>query len=381
MKWIFAFFIIGLLLFAGCGAQQPPAEETQEPAPVVVPPVAQPVVQAPAEKINIGFVGPLSGAHMQEGTEALNSLKLSAKDLSDKKYEYVIVSQDGGCNASVAAGALDALSAQGISAVVGGVCPEEVDGMAPKLQQDGMMLISLSTGSTDNEYIMNFAGSPDALGEQMALFCLDRSWRRPMVVTDGSADALKRAGLFAAAEKAHAMGALPADKYDSNFAATALKIKSEVPEAVVVFASDPVIGAKIVNGLRDAGITAPILGDWVLVSNGGISGMGTNAEGVYGVLPEFDENDPAATFYLNAYTSSYGVPQDKILVGNARNAMYLLAQAEGFYSYKPTSDQVRQYWTNLDSWMGIGGTLNFKSGDRVASFRFVKVSGGAVQPA
>jgi ABC-type branched-subunit amino acid transport system substrate-binding protein len=380
MKWIFALFVVGLFLFSGCGGEQPQEEVAEEPAPIVVPPVPQPVI-VPAEKIYIGFVGPLSGDHMQEGSEALNSLTLSASELSDKKYEYVVLSQDGGCSAAGAATAIDALSAQGVNLVVGGVCPEEVDGMAPKLQQAGVMLLSLSTGSVDNEYIMNFAGSPDALGEQMVLFAINKGWRRPMTVTDGSADALKRAALFDAASKAHTISALPAEKYDSNFAATAMKIKNDVPEAVIVFTSDAAVGAKIVKGLRDAGVTAPIMGDWVLVSNSGISEMGTNAEGVYGVLPEFDENDAAATFYLNGYSSRYGVPQDKVLVGNARNAMYLLAQAESFYSYRPSVDELKQYWINLESWMGIGGTINFQSGDRVASFRFVKVSGGAAQPA
>lgn len=380
MKWIFALFIIGLFFFSGCGGEQPQEEVAEEPEPVVVPPVQKPVV-IPAEKEYVGFVGPLSGENAQEGSEALNSLMLSASELSDKKHEYVIVSQDGACSEAGALAAVDALSAQGVNVIIGGVCPAEVDGMSPRLQQAGIMLISLSTGSTDNEYIMNFAGSPDSLGEEMALFCINRAWRRPITITDGSAGALQRAAIFDAASKAHTISALPPEKYDSNFAATAMKMKSDVPEVIVIFTSDPVTGAKIVKGLRDAGITTPILGDWVLVSNSGISEMGPNAEGIYGVLPEFDENDPSATFYLNSYSSRYGVPEDKVLVGNARNAMYLLAQAESFYSYNPSVDDLKQYWMNLESWMGIGGTMNFQNGDRVASFSFVQVSGGAAQPA
>lgn len=379
MKWIFALFVVGMFLLAGCPQQQQPAVEND--TTLVQQPPAQPVVQPEPQKIKVGFIGPLSGANSQEGNEALDSLKIAAKDFSTDDYTYEIVEQDGGCDGATAANALDALSSQGIEVIIGGVCPQEADGMAPLLEQKGMILIALSNGNVNNDYVMDFAGSPEAFGNQTAEFFLSKGWRRTMIVTDGSPSAMEEKGLIEAAAKANAMPSLPAESYDPNFAATALKIKGEVPQVVLVFSSDSAKSAAIVNALRATGVSAPILGDKQIVSADAVSAMGPNAEGIYAIMPEFDENDPMAAFYLNSYTSLYGAPNDKALVVDSRNALAIFAQAESFLSYESTLEQMRQYWLNLDSWAGAGASMNFHNGDRVASFRFVKISGGSAVPA
>jgi len=47
-----------------------------------------------------------------------------------------------------------------------------------------------------------------------------------------------------------------------------------------------------------------------------------------------------------------------------------------FYYHKASAADIQAYWQNLESWAGMGATLSFENGDRVASFRMVKVENG-----
>ena len=374
MKWMFALMLAGLLLFAGCPQEeQVYVEPEPEPEPYVPP-----VVKAPDPIVmQVGYVGPLSGENSLEGTEALNSLKLAASELSTKDYVYEVIEQDGQCTAEGAASALASLvDYRGVDVIIGGVCPEEVDGMAPLLAEKGAVLISLATGNADNEYAMNFAGSSGEIGGELAMFCKGNGWLRTMVITDDTPDANAKAASFDAAAKGLKLSTQPQQKYGPTFGSSVSVIKGQQPQAILVFASDGSTGAAIVKALREGGVNAEIIGDENLISSQAISAMGTHSEGVRAILPEFDAKDPAAAYFMNGYISRYGVPSNEVLVADARNAMYLLSQAQSFYYHRATAQDVQQYWMNLESWAGMGATLTFENGDRVASFRWVKVQGG-----
>ncbi len=375
MRWIFVVLFVGLLLVAGCPQEEVvPVAPEPEPEPEPAPP---PVVEPEAEVITVGYVGPLSGEHAVEGNEALNALKLAASELSSDEYIYEIAEQDGLCTEAGAATALTSLiELKGITIVIGGVCPAEVDGMAPLLEEKGVVLISLATGNSATAYAMNFAGSPEAIGGELAQYCKDNGWLRTMTITDGSESALKKKDLFDAAAKEMGLSTQPAQTYSDTFASTVSVIKGYQPEVVLVFTSDGATGASIVNELRAGAINSQIIGDENLISSTAISAMGENAEGTHAILPEYDSTDPAASYFMNSYLSKYGTPSNEVLVADARNALYLLDQAEQFYYHKATAADIQQYWQNLESWAGMGATLSFESGDRVASFRMVKVENG-----
>gem|GEM_PF-3285094 len=376
MKWMFVVIFAGLLLVAGC-----PQEEVVpvEPAPELEPePAPAPVTAKPEpEVITVGYIGPLSGEHAAEGNEALNALKLAATELSTDEYIYEIAEQDGLCTEAGAAAALTSLiELKEITVVIGGVCPAEVDGMAPLLEERGVVLISLATGNADTLYSMNFAGSPESIGAELAQYCEDNGWLRTITITDGTESALEKKDLFDAAAKNMGLSAQPAQAYTDNFASTVSVIKGYQPEVVLVFTSDGATGASIVNELRAGGITAQVIGDENLVSSTAISAMGENSEGTHAILPEYDSTDPAASYFMNSYLSKYGSPSNEVIVADARNALYLLDQAEQFYYHKASAADIQAYWQNLESWAGMGATLSFENGDRVASFRMVKVENG-----
>lgn len=376
MKWMFAMIFVGLLLVAGCPQEEVvPVEPEPEPEPEPAPLPA--AVKPEPQLITVGYVGPLSGEHAIQGNEALNALKLAAIELSTDKYVYEIAEQDGLCTEVGAATALTSLiELKGITVVIGGVCPAEVDGMVPVLEEKGVILISLATGNAATEYAMNFAGSPEAIGAELAQYCKDNGWLRTMAITDGTESALKKKDLFDAAAKDMGLSTQPAQMHDDNFASTVSVIKGYQPEVVLVFTSGAATGAKIVNELRAGGINAQIIGDENLISSTAISAMGENAEGTHAILPEYDSTDPAASYFMNSYLSKYGTPSNEVLVADARNALYLLDQAEQFYYYRATATDIQAYWKNLESWAGMGATLSFENGDRVASFRMVKVENG-----
>ncbi len=376
MRWMFVLLFAGLLLVAGCPQEEvvqvePEPEPEPEPAP---PPV---VAEPEPEVITVGYIGPLSGDHAVEGNEALNALKLAATELSTDEYVYDIAEQDGLCTEEGAASALSSLvEFRNVEVIIGGVCPAEVDGMAPLLEEKGVVLISLATGNAASEYAMNFAGSPEVIGEELAQFCKDKGWLRTMTITDSSPTALEKKDLFDEAAKGMGLSTQPSQAYNENFASTVSIIKGYQPEVVLIFTSDGTTAAKIVNALRAGGIESEIIGDENLVSSTALAAMEANGEGVHAILPEYDENDPAASYFMNSYLSRYGTPSNQVLVADARNALYLLDQAEQFYYYKATVADIQQYWMNLESWAGMGATISFENGDRVASFRMVKVENG-----
>lgn len=376
MRMIFVLLFVGLLLVAGC-PQEEVVEVPVEPEPEPIP-APKPAPEPEPETITIGYVGPLTGEHAAEGTEALNALELAASELSNKDYVYEIAEQDSQCTSEGAASALESLADfRNVKIIIGGICPAEVDGMAAELEPKGAVLISLATGNSESPYAMNFAGSPELIGQELAQFCKDNSLLRTMVVTDGSAEAIKKKDLFDAAAKLLGLSTQPAQTYNDKFKSTVSVIKGYQPEVVLVFTSDGATAATIVNELKVGGVKAQIIGDENTISSAALSAMGENSEGVYAILPEFDETDPAASYFMNSYISQYGAPSNQVLVADARNALYLLDQAEQMYYYKATPEDVKSYWENLESWAGMGATLSFENGDRVASFRMVKVENGA----
>ncbi len=381
MKWIFAILFVGLLFVAGCPQEEVvPVEPEPEPEPVA-PPHVEP--EPEPETIIIGYIGPLSGEHASEGNDALNALKLSASELSTKEYVYEIAEQDGQCTRTGASAALNSLvELKKISVVIGGVCPQEVEGMAPVLEDSGVVLIALSNGDANSSYLLNFASSPQAFGDELSKYCKNHGLLRTMIITDGTAPAIMKKDLFDKAAKERGLSTQPAQTYkdEKSFSSTVSVIKGYQPEVVMIFTSDDSSGAQIVNALRSGGISSQIIGDENLITNSQISDMGENAEGIYAMLPEYDSSEPVASYFMNTYLSKYGPSSNELLVSDARNAFYLLDQAEQFYYYKATANEILQYWYNLDKWDGMGSVLSFKEGKRVPFFKIVKIENGAGVP-
>lgn len=394
MRWMLALFFVGMLLIAGCPEEEPECtldsdcesgfvceneECVEAPEPEAPPPPPPPPPPDP-EIVTVGYVGPLSGEHFVQGNEALNALRIAALELSNDDVAYEIAEQDGLCTAEGAATALNSLvEFRGVNVVIGGVCPEEVEGMAPILEEKGVLLISLSSSIVDSDYVMNFAGSPETLGDELATFCKENALLRTMVVTDGSAPALEKKELFDAAAKVAGLSTQPAQVYDEDaFSSTVSIIKNYQPQVVLIFTTNARISSDAVNELREGGVASAVIGDEYMVSQAAVAAMGENSIGVYGILPEFDAEDPAASYFMNSYVSQYGAPSDVARVADARNALYLLAQAEEFSYYAATAQDLQQYWMNLDSWAGMGATLTFENGDRQAAFRIVQVTTGGL---
>jgi branched-chain amino acid transport system substrate-binding protein len=378
MKWMLAFLLMGMLLLAGCPQEEEPQGEPEEEQGTPLPYVEEP--EPEPKTIRVGFVGPLTGEHAPEGIEALNSLSLAASELSDNLYVYEVIEQDGKCTSEGAAEALEYLvDYRGVDIVIGGVCPEEVEGMAPLLEDGGPLLLSLAEGGGGTPQVMSFFGSSGSIGEAIARFCYENDLRRTMVVTDGTNESDARKGAFDSAAKALGLSTQPAQQYGQDFESKVSIIKGYQPEVIVIFSSDAAVGAYIVNVFRAYGVNSAIVGDHTLVSPYAISQMGENSEGVYAVTPEFEYSEPLAEYFLRQYEYAYGPAADASLVGDARNALYLFAQAEDFYSHSATSQDLRNYWMNLESWEGMGGTLYFVDGDRVSSYRQLVVAGGSVE--
>lgn len=376
---LLAIMLFSILLLAGCPQDNrvPPAQEDDGEVEYVQPepePGPEPLVT------KVGFIGPLTGENASLGQEALNALRLAASELSDNLYSYEIIEQDGKCSYTNAAEALEYLvDFRGVGAVIGGLCPDEVDGMAASLEERSAILISLSKGTMDNGQVMSFAPPEGSSADALASLCASRGMKRVLVVSDGSAAALAKKSLFESSARKAGLSVLPAQVCASDFSSAALLIRGYNPEAIIVTAQDSSNAAKVVNTLRSYGISAKIAGDSLLITYEALSAMGDNSEGIYSLDSGPDYMEGRLAYFLNEYSFAYGEPHDAELVVNAANALYLLAQAQDFYSYRATPQDFRNYWISLDSWEGFGGALFFEHGDRTSPFREVTVSGGSVE--
>lgn len=378
-KPLIAILLLSVLFLSGCPQEDeaPPVQEGNgEPEYLAEEPEASPEPLV----TKIGFIGPLTGENASAGQEALNSLKLAASELSDNLYAYEVIEQDGKCTYPDAAEALEYLvDFRGVDAVIGGLCPQEVDGMAASLEGRSAILVSLAEGTIDNGQVMSFSERGEPAEEALAELCASRDVRRLLVFTDGSSIALSKKALFESAARKEGIAVLPGHVYGSNFASTSMLIKEAKPEGIVVIAESADGAAQLVNALRSYGVECAIFGDQTIVLPEAISAMGENSEGVYSLASGLDYGEASFSYFLTEYSFRYGSPADYGLVANAANAFYLLAQAQDFYSYRATPQDLKNYWLNLDSWEGFGGTLFFEHGDRVSPFRGVVVSGGRVE--
>jgi ABC-type branched-subunit amino acid transport system substrate-binding protein len=251
--------------------------------------------------------------------------------------------------------------------------------MAVSIEERSAILVSLSKGTIDNGQVMSFAPPEGSAADALASLCAGQGMDRVLVVSDGSPDALEKKALFESSAQEAGLSVLPAQAYSLDFSSSALLINGYVPQAIIVLAADSGSAAQIVNSLHSHKINAEIVGDPLLISPEALSLMGENAEGIYALDSGPDYEEGGLSYFLNEYSFAYGEPHDAELVLNSANALYLLAQAQDFYSYRATPQDFKNYWSSLESWEGLGGALFFEHGDRTSPFREVTVSGGSIE--
>lgn len=127
--------------------------------------------------IPLGIVSPLSGDAAIYGEEMQNIFEYALPALNEAAaangYQFELVYEDGQCDGALASTAAQKLADfDGVEFMIGGVCSSESLGLAPLLEENGMLSLSATSSSPElrgaSDYLFSLSYSDDGVGMEIA---------------------------------------------------------------------------------------------------------------------------------------------------------------------------------------------------------------------
>jgi len=326
-----------LLVACGGGATPPPAAETQAPPPAE---------SSEGGKIVIGAALCLTGIQAPLDEPALRGAQLAVEVINKKGgvlgKQLELINLDGKSDPVTVGNVAIQLIEQGANAII---APSDFDFGGPasrEAQKAGLVGVSPAASSPlygsqalgDKQFTMSMWNT--TMGAAAAQYAYkDKGWRTAYVVTDDFIDYTKSLSrYFIAHFKALGGEVFFEDSYTqgaADFSAQLARIQAlpAQPDFFYISSYMPDLGL-IIRTLREAGITAPIVGGDSYDDPGLFQAIGAE----YGndiiftthtwVSPE---TSPQMAEFLTAYQEKYGSPPDAMWVATGWDVVHLLVKA------------------------------------------------------
>jgi branched-chain amino acid transport system substrate-binding protein len=294
--------------------------------------------KAKADTINIGGIFPLVGAVATYGSEARNGILLAIDEINASGgvlgKQLALISEDDEGNPEKTVNAYNKLTAQdGVKIIIGSLTSGCTKAIAPKAQQDQVVLVAPAATATDITLVGNFIFracfidpfqgtvgglfSANDLGAKRAAILFDSGSDYSVGLKDNFESAFKSAGGTIVAEESYSQD-------DVDFNAQITNIKTKDPD--VIYLPDYYGKVAIIaSQLRGKGITCQLVGGdgWDgIIDKAGDEVLG----GFYSNHYASDSSDPKVQNFVKAYTDKYHkVPVSFAALGY--DSMYLIRDA------------------------------------------------------
>ncbi|MFO1061351.1 MAG: ABC transporter substrate-binding protein [Dongiaceae bacterium] len=353
------------------------------------------IATARAESVKIAVVGPMSGNYAQYGAYLRNGVELAAKAINASgaagSYTIEVVAEDDQMDPKQAATVAQRLvSANDILAVVGHFSSTTSLAAQPIYQRAGIPMISPSSTSPDLANKANFyrtAVTDDVVSTQLADYAVKtKGFKRIAILYQTGTSTIAQGEIFAKRAKELGAEIVLMEGHEPervDFQAVVTKLVPLKPDLVFVptFTAE---ASKIARQLREAGITAPLMGTDALFDPQFIELAGAAGDGTYAAA-FFDENStrPSAKAFVDAYKAAYGQAPEGY-GANAYDAALLIAAA--VKAAGPDRAKLLDYLGSLGNaqpaFPGVTGDIGFGADHNVhKNILVVELKGGKFQPA
>ncbi len=348
---VLAALLVFSMLVAACGGAAPAAPTTaatQPPAAATEAPAAGTEAPAPAsgEKITIGAALCLTGIQAPLDEPALRGAQLAVEEINKKGgvlgKQLELINLDGKSDPVTVGNVAIQLIEQGADAII---APSDFDFGGPasrEAQKAGEVGISPAASSPlygsealgDKQFTMSMWNT--TMGAAAAQYAYqDKGWRSVYVVTDDFIDYTKSLSRYFI-EHFKTLGGevLFEDSYTqgaADFSAQLARIKAleTQPDFFYISSYMPDLGL-IIRTMREAGITAPIMGGDSYDDPGLFQAIGPEyGNDIFFTTHTWVSPDtsPQMAEFLTAYNAKYGGPPDAMWVATGWDVVNILAGA------------------------------------------------------
>lgn len=362
--------VVFVIAAAGCGGGAPAADKKA--------------------KLTIAMVNPLTGDAATYGVSHKNGLELALVEINKaggvKGQEIeMLTHDDAGDPKQAAAGAQKFADMKNVLAIAGSCLSSNTLAMVPITDKAKIPHTAVSSSSSKlsgmSKYFFRMAVQDDKVGGLMVDLSQDKFKPKKVALLYLNNDYGK--GLLASIEpqvKKYGVTLTSAQTYlatDKDYSALLTKVKSEVPDVLLV-GSTYTDGGLIVKQAREMGLMMPIVGPTGLYSPKYMEIAGKAVANTYflGVFVPTNP-DPKVQEFVKKYKEKYGMEPDTF-AALAYDQGYVLKDAMEKAAAKGavTRESLREALA-ASSYKGITGTVTFDAkGDWVRPYLFVTVQDG-----
>lgn len=350
------------------------------------------VAVAPVAKetgpIKIGAVAPLTGDAAAYGLPIQRSINLAVDEANKaggiNGRQVELIWEDGKCTGTDAVTAAQKLlNVDQVKYIFGGLCSSESLAMVPLTQEARVLLINGVSSSPDltkaGDLFFRTYPSDAFAGQVMASYASkDLHAERVAVISENTDFAQGLRKVFTSAFTGDVSVDETYNTGTTDFRTFATKVKEANVDAVYVVAQTFTPAQLIIRQLREAGVTAVILGSDPLLDRKLVTENAALFEGI--ILPELgiDDSNEKTKAFLDAYKAAYNTdPEFPSYMAAAVDATNLTFEA--MRAGNMTPEAIATYFnTNVKDWPGTVGTFNFDAdGDAILQLNLRKIEKGS----
>jgi branched-chain amino acid transport system substrate-binding protein len=348
-------------------------------------------MQAASAQIQIGLIGPMSGAAAVYGTEPLAGARFALEELSAAgnpvARQIKLIPADSTANPGLAAQAAERMvSSDKVVAIIGGMTSAETQAMVEVTRKAGVVQLSPlaqdnALTQQKNPWFFRIAQNADSFGMKAAEWAVDKlKAKRVFVLARNDNYGLSNAESFTAGLKAKGLQTVGQAAYEptaKDFRPVLQKVADAKPDLVAImgFYTDAGLIVKQMSEMQiHANIyanTAPGLPQFAQIA-------GPASQGVYGALYYFAGSVPsdAGKKFVDSWKVKFKRTPSQY-EGMGYDAMRLVVAALQTLPdpAKATSDQLRVALAKVSGYEGATGKISFTAtGDAERPLPIVKLS-------
>lgn len=342
------------------------------------------------EKIEIGFIAPLSGEYAIYGKPLMKSIEFAFNEINEnggingEKLE--LLTEDGKCNVAGGATAAQKLvNIDQVKIIIGGFCSGETLGAGPIVEENKVILFSAASTSPDitkaGDYIFRNVPSDALAGREIAKTAMKKGDKKIAILTENTDFAFTITREFKESFNELNGNVVYEDNFLTNnndFRTILLKLEDEKPDAIYIVTTSPSALINLLKQMQELGIKLQIYSTTMLASSDLVSENANILEGAIFATEKFDQNSILASNLFSELKSNYpeidkNIPQ--IYLATIYDASYIIR--DSLLTCGEDTECIKNYLYSIENRMGAAGSLTIdENGDAKKEYSIMQINNG-----
>ena len=357
--------IVSLLLVAGCTGY---------------------TVKQKNQKVKIGIMTPLTGPAAFLGENIVKSAELAVQEMGLQDQVELLIEDSGklGGGGNTLSAYNKLVHVDNVKFIIDGMLSDGTMAVAPLLENNQVVMMTPLTGGENidlaSPYLFRNGPSDIIAGTKPAQDIYHKfGYKRVALFTDNAEYTLDIAKHFRKTFKGNIVLDEIVEADLTDYKTVINKLQGKQVDAVVINTQDGVSAAYIIKQLYELGYGLPVFGNFLALTENGLTIAGKAFEGVYIYDPEFDENAALTKAFFVAYEKKFNkktpIPFHTTGVHDNIKMFMQAQQAVGYDGAK-----MRSYLLSyIQNWQGMNGLVSFDHrGNTQTGFVLKQVKNGAL---